>query len=74
MVLTAWGDRYLADEVGPTTVFRHRDTGHAARPIVVCGECGEALSMTNTHLEHGPGAGPGPRSQRVAWRACRRPA
>lgn len=58
MVLTTWGDRHLADEAGPTTVFRHRAGGHAARPTVVCGECGEPLTPANTHLEHGPGAHP----------------
>lgn len=61
MVLTAWGDRYLADEAGPPTAFRHRNARHAAQPIVVCGKCGEPLSFANTHMEHGPGAPPGAR-------------
>lgn len=61
MVLTAWGDRYLADEGGPPTVFGHRDAGHLAAPIVVCGTCGEPLTLANTHPAHGPGAPPGAR-------------
>ncbi len=61
MVLTAWGDRHLADQAGPPTVFRHRGTRHVARPIVACGKCGEVLTVENTHLEHGPGAPPGAR-------------
>jgi DNA-binding HxlR family transcriptional regulator len=58
MVLTAWGDRHLADAAGPPTVFRHRAADHVAQPIVACGTCGEPLSVANTHPDHGPGAPP----------------
>ena len=58
MVLTAWGDRYLAHAAGPPTVFRHRDAEHVARPTVVCGECGEPLTIASTYMVHGPGALP----------------
>ena len=51
LVLTAWGDKYLADPAGPPAVVRH-GAQHRARPVVVCGECGEPLTLANTHLEH----------------------
>jgi DNA-binding HxlR family transcriptional regulator len=38
-----------------------REAGHRARPVVVCAECGEPLTLGNTYPEKGPGAAAGGR-------------
>ncbi|MGW4768308.1 winged helix-turn-helix transcriptional regulator [Nocardia sp. NPDC004278] len=56
VVISRWGDRWLAQEGHSPTVFHHhscdRDT-HAA----VCAECGEPISAANTtiHVPSTPG-------------------
>lgn len=57
-VLAAWGNRHLPEEGGLPIVLRHSDAKHQIRPTVVCGKCGEPVTMDDLHLEHGPGATP----------------
>lgn len=55
MTLVAWGDRWEAPD-GPPVLLRHKKDGHNARPIVICGQCGEALTPSNIRPAKGPGA------------------
>lgn len=51
--LTAWGDRWVAPDVGPPLVFRHGR--HTCTPTVCCGTCGEALDADSITVAPGPG-------------------
>ena len=55
LTMVAWGDRWEAPK-GPPVELRHNKDGHRARPIVVCAECGEALTPKNVRPLRGPGA------------------
>ena len=41
--LLGWGDRWLAGDDGAPLTLTHRPCGHAARPELTCGHCGDAL-------------------------------
>jgi len=71
LALTAWGDRHLADSVGPTTVFTHAGA-HPAKPVVTCGDCGGQLAMDNIEAAPGPAASPDVRPYAL-WRRGERP-
>jgi DNA-binding HxlR family transcriptional regulator len=55
MALVAWGDRWEAPG-GPPVLLRHKKDGHGARPIVICAECGDALTPGDIRPVRGPGA------------------
>jgi DNA-binding HxlR family transcriptional regulator len=50
----AWGDRHLAGEAGPPTLFRHRHHDHFAEPVTICRHCGGELSPGSVHPLPGP--------------------
>lgn len=43
LMLTKWGDRWLAGRVGPPLLLYHKPCGHLLDPIVVCDRCGHEL-------------------------------
>ena len=51
--LMAWGDKWAAPD-GPPMLFRHA-CGHAGSAQVVCGECGEPMTIDNVRPKAGPG-------------------
>jgi DNA-binding HxlR family transcriptional regulator len=56
--LAQWGDRYLADPVGPPVEFAHRDCG---APVGLRLECAEGHRVDDPRAvvpRPGPGAGP----------------
>jgi DNA-binding HxlR family transcriptional regulator len=55
MALVAWGDQWEAPN-GPPVLLKHKKDGHRARPIVVCGQCGDTLTPDNVRPVKGPGA------------------
>src|SRR3954469_16647399 len=41
MVMTRWGDRWLAGEAGPPVLYRHRACGEVGDVDLRCTHCGE---------------------------------
>ncbi|MFG2358435.1 winged helix-turn-helix transcriptional regulator [Streptomyces sp. NPDC048521] len=55
LVMSRWGDRWLAGEAGPPVVMRHETCGQVAHAEVVCAACGEPMTADNTRPRMGPG-------------------
>ncbi len=62
VILTRWGDKYLAGEEGPPIVLRHNDCGELAESYVACRHCGGEVGVDRVTPEPGPafrrGSGP----------------
>ena len=56
MVMTAWGDRWLAGEAGPPVLLRHHACGEVSRVDLRCAHCGEPMHAGDIDLLPGPGA------------------
>jgi DNA-binding HxlR family transcriptional regulator len=56
MLMTAWGDRWLAGEAGPPVLYRHHACGEISRPELRCAHCGDPMSARDIDLLPGPGA------------------
>ena len=56
MVMTAWGDRWLAGEAGPPVLYRHHACGEISRPELRCAHCGDPMGARDIDLLPGPGA------------------
>jgi len=66
VVLTGWGDRWLADQ-GPPAIFAHSTCGHrAVSGVVVCSECGSPITLHDTRALPGPGEARGPGTNLIA--------
>ncbi|WAC53916.1 winged helix-turn-helix transcriptional regulator [Gordonia sp. SL306] len=55
LAMSAWGDRWLADDAGPPLTLRHTACGHETRARVVCEHCGEAMPIEESRMSFGPG-------------------
>ena len=44
VAIMRWGDRHLADELGPPVELRHRSCGEITHPQLTCSECGEPVT------------------------------
>ncbi|QHA08904.1 transcriptional regulator [Streptomyces broussonetiae] len=58
LAITAWGDRWLAEEAGEPVTTRHDACGHDTRAEVVCSHCKEPLSWGGVTPRPGPGYPP----------------
>ena len=56
MVMTAWGDKWLAGEAGPPVLLRHHGCGHIASVDLRCTHCGEPMHATDVDPLPGPGS------------------
>ncbi len=56
MSLLDWGDRHLADPVGPPMLVRHKGCDGLIDGRGYCERCGERLGARDAYIEHGPGA------------------
>jgi DNA-binding HxlR family transcriptional regulator len=56
VALMQWGDRYLAEPIGPALVLRHDACGGPIRIIACCGEENVEVHAGEAHIEPGPGA------------------
>lgn len=54
--LMRWGDRYTASSDGPPVLIRHRGCGGLLGEHMVCGRCGQSLTVHDVRAEAGPGA------------------
>ncbi|MBS2535930.1 helix-turn-helix transcriptional regulator [Catenulispora sp. NF23] len=61
MVMTAWGDRWLAGEAGPPVLYRHHACGEISHVDLRCAHCGEPMHAGDVDALAGPGAA-GPES------------
>jgi DNA-binding HxlR family transcriptional regulator len=55
LAMSAWGDRWLADEAGPPIVMHHTTCGHDMAAEVVCDHCREPLELRAVRARYGPG-------------------
>ena len=56
--MTAWGDRWLADEAGAPITMHHVTCDHDTHAEVVCAHCREPLTAGETSMRMGPGYPP----------------
>jgi len=56
MVMTAWGDKWLAGEAGPPVLYRHHACGEIAGVDLRCAGCGEPMHAADVDTLPGPGA------------------
>ncbi|MFC0037709.1 winged helix-turn-helix transcriptional regulator [Actinomadura rayongensis] len=56
MVMTRWGDRWLAGEAGPPVLYRHRACGEITAVDLRCPHCGAPMHAGDVDLLPGPGA------------------
>lgn len=55
LTLVHWGDKHMADERGAPVLHRHKACANIMRPVVVCSECGEAVTARDVEVEVGNG-------------------
>ena len=58
MVMTTWGDRWLAGEAGPPVLYRHHACGEISGVDLHCTHCGESMHANDIDPLPGPGAIP----------------
>jgi DNA-binding HxlR family transcriptional regulator len=58
LVMVRWGDRWLAGEAGPPTLYRHHACGQISHVELVCSECGQPMHAPDVDVLPGPGAEP----------------
>jgi len=58
LAITAWGDRWLAEEAGAPVTTRHETCGHDTRAEVVCSHCKAPLAWEDVTPRPGPGYPP----------------
>lgn len=56
MVMTHWGDKWLAGEAGPPVLYRHHACGEISSVDLRCTHCGEPMHATDVAVLPGPGA------------------
>jgi DNA-binding HxlR family transcriptional regulator len=56
MVMTAWGDKWLAGKAGPPVLYRHHACGEISHVDLRCSHCGEPMHAGDVGAEAGPGA------------------
>jgi len=56
MVMTGWGDRWLAGTAGPPVLYRHRACGQISNVDLRCDRCGESMHAHDIEALPGPGS------------------
>jgi DNA-binding HxlR family transcriptional regulator len=56
MVMTGWGDKWLAGQAGPPVLYRHHACGEISAAGLRCTHCGEPIHARDIDLLPGPGA------------------
>jgi DNA-binding HxlR family transcriptional regulator len=56
MVMTRWGDRWLAGEAGPPVLYRHHACGEISQVDLRCTHCGKPMHANDVDTLPGPGA------------------
>ncbi len=56
MVMTRWGDKWLAGEAGPPVLYRHHACGEISSVDLRCAHCGEPMHAHDVDALDGPGS------------------
>jgi len=56
MVMTAWGDKWLARGAGPPVLYRHHACGEISHVELRCSHCGERMRARDIDPVAGPGS------------------
>ena len=56
MVMTRWGDKWLAGEAGPPVLYRHHACGEISQVDLRCTHCGKPMHANDIDPLPGPGA------------------
>ncbi|WP_127354164.1 winged helix-turn-helix transcriptional regulator [Actinacidiphila soli] len=56
MVMTGWGDKWLAGEAGPPVLYRHHACGQVSSVDLRCSHCGEPMHANDVDALPGPGS------------------
>jgi DNA-binding HxlR family transcriptional regulator len=56
LVMTRWGDKWLAGEAGPPVLYRHHACGEISTVDLRCAHCGEPMHAGDVDPLPGPGA------------------
>lgn len=50
LFLLEWGERWFADDLGPSVILTHKPCGHPLKPIVCCSACGDPVNRRSLEL------------------------
>ncbi|ADJ50311.1 HxlR family transcriptional regulator [Amycolatopsis mediterranei S699] len=56
LVMTRWGDKWLAGEAGPPVLYRHHACGEISSVDLRCAHCGEPMHANDVDALAGPGS------------------
>jgi DNA-binding HxlR family transcriptional regulator len=56
MVMTGWGDKWLAGQAGPPVLYRHHACGEISHVDLRCSHCGEPMHGPDVDPLPGPGS------------------
>ncbi len=56
MVMTAWGDKWLAGEAGPPVLYRHHACGEISHVELHCSHCDKPMRAGDVDALDGPGS------------------
>jgi len=56
MSIVHWGDVHLSGDAGRPLLHRHETCSQVFDPVMVCSECGEAVTPQSVQVLEGPGA------------------
>ena len=56
LVMTRWGDTWLAGKAGPPVLYRHHACGEISNVDLRCDHCGEPMHAADVEALDGPGA------------------
>ena len=56
LVMTRWGDKWLAGEAGPPVLYRHHACGEISTVDLRCAHCGEPMHAGDVDPLPGPGS------------------
>jgi DNA-binding HxlR family transcriptional regulator len=56
MVMTRWGDKWLAGKAGPPVLYRHHACGEISQVDLTCAHCGKPMHASDVDTLPGPGS------------------
>jgi hypothetical protein len=59
LVMTRWGDRWLAGDAGAPVIYRHHGCGEISHVELRCSHCHHPMGVADVDVLPGPGSGSG---------------
>jgi DNA-binding HxlR family transcriptional regulator len=56
LIMTRWGDRYLAGDAGPPVLYRHHRCGEISHAELRCSHCNHPMGINDVEALSGPGS------------------